>query len=223
MRLPKKSGPAVTEMFTRIFFFSGLVYLRKDGRFVGPFGAQLHTPRAGEHFLGMALAIAQIPGLSARNREIATIATGAKYKAAYELYEHTALGEKHGLSRGEIEARFRGERPETFDEEAKAVCDVAYELVHGSGPLSEAAWTKAVNLITRDGAIAVVQYVGFYSYVCIILNGFDCKVPDPEAQKAGLRIMSSYIEVFESLLVIPSLAMNRRTAFLRYYCTVQYD
>ncbi|OCL11733.1 hypothetical protein AOQ84DRAFT_286603 [Glonium stellatum] len=158
----------------------GVVYLRKDGRFVGPFGAELHSPRVGEHFLGMALAIAEIPGLNARNREIATITTGAKFNAAYELYAHRTLAEKHGVLVKEYETILTGHRPETLDEEGKALYDMAYEFMHGSGPLSQATWTNGVRLLTRDGAIAVVQYIAFYSYVCTILNGFDCRILSPE-------------------------------------------
>jgi 4-carboxymuconolactone decarboxylase len=157
-----------------------VVYKLKDNRFVGPFGAQLHTPGAGQHFLGMAKAIAQIPGLNPRNREIAIITTGAKFNAAYELYAHKVLGEMKGISPQEYDEILKGKRPESFDEEAKAVYDVAHKLVVGSGPLSRGAWDKAVELLTKDGATAVVQYVGFYSYVCMILRGFDCKIPNVE-------------------------------------------
>lgn len=49
------------------------MYKLDDGRFVGPFGALLHTPGPDQHFLGMANTLAQIPGLTPRNREIAII------------------------------------------------------------------------------------------------------------------------------------------------------
>jgi 4-carboxymuconolactone decarboxylase len=154
------------------------VYKLDDGRFVGPFGALLHTPGPGQHFLGMAKALAQIPGLKPRNREIAIITTGAKFDAVYELYAHKVLGEKQGVSSLEYDEILKGKRPEAFDEEGKAVYDVAYELVNSSGPLSQGAWNKAVELLGKDGATALVQYVGFYSYVCMILRGFDCKIPN---------------------------------------------
>jgi hypothetical protein len=126
----------------------------------------------------MAKALAQIPGLNPRNREIAIITTGARFNAAYELYAHKILGEMKGISSQEYDEIILGRRPETFDEEGKAVYDVAHELVSGSGPLSQGAWDRAVKLLTKDGATALVQYVGFYSYVCIILRGFDCQIPN---------------------------------------------
>ena len=45
------------------------------------------------------------------------------------------------------------------------------------GPLDGALWDKGLAILGRSGAMAVVQYVGFYKYVCTILNGFDAKVP----------------------------------------------
>jgi 4-carboxymuconolactone decarboxylase len=165
---------------TTRYFSPEVVTLQKDGVLVGPFGAQLHTPRVGQHFLGMSKAISQVPGLSPRNREIAIITTGARFNAAYELYAHKVLGRMKGISEEEIEEMLRGKRPETFDEEGKAVYDAAHELVDGSGPLSQAAWDRLVKLLSKDGATALVQLVGFYSYVCMILRGFDCKIPDAD-------------------------------------------
>jgi hypothetical protein len=88
----------------------------EDDRFVGPFAVQLHTPRVGEHFLGMTKALVQIPGLSAINHEIATIVVGARHDAQYELTAHQALGRKFGLSDAEIRTLLDAKRPGTFDE-----------------------------------------------------------------------------------------------------------
>lgn len=147
---------------------------------MGPFAVQLHTPRVGEHFLGMAKALAQIPGLSAINREIATLVIGVRHDAQYELTAHKALGKKFGLSDAEIETLLDGKRPETFDESQNAIFDVAHDLAYGSGPLSQSVWDRAVSLLGKQAITAVVQYVGFYSYVCTLLRGFDVKVPAVE-------------------------------------------
>lgn len=150
----------------------------EDGRFVGPFAVQLHTPAVGHHFLGMAKALRRLPGLSDLNREIATIVVGARFDAAYELVAHKHLGQKFGLSENEYLEILNGKKPETLTEEGKAVFDVAYELASGSGPMAQETWENAVRLIGKDATTAVVHYVGFYSYVSVILRGFDVKVPE---------------------------------------------
>ncbi|KAL5324562.1 hypothetical protein ACEPPN_009108 [Leptodophora sp. 'Broadleaf-Isolate-01'] len=153
-------------------------FLTEDGRFMGPFGAQLHTPAVGQHFLGMTKACKQIPGLSDLNREIAIIVVGVRYQAAYELASHRMFGQKYGLSLEEVDTLFEGKKPATFTEDKTAVYDVAHELLYKPGPLSQATWDEAVRLIGKSGAVAIVQYVGFYSYVSTVLNGFDVQLPD---------------------------------------------
>ena len=129
----------------------------------------------------MGKTIAQLPGgLSGRNREIAIITVGARFDAAFELHSHKILGERQGVTAAQFDEIVKGKRPESFDEQGRAVYDVAYELAYGSGPLSKGAWDKAVELLTKEGATALVQYVGFYAYVCMILNGFDCRIPDAD-------------------------------------------
>lgn len=152
----------------------------KEGRFIGPFGPLLHTPGVGHHFLGLSQTIAQIPGLTPRNREIAILTTGTKFDAAFEVWAHKKLAALAGVLPEQIEEIVEGKRPESLDQEGKAVYDVAHELAHGTGPLSQGAWNKAVELISKDGATQLVQLVGFYSYVSVMLRGFDCRIPSTD-------------------------------------------
>ncbi|KAH8703715.1 AhpD-like protein [Talaromyces proteolyticus] len=154
------------------------VFMKKDGRFVGPFGAELHTPMVGEHFLGMTKAISQLPGLSPKNREIAVIVTGAKFNAAYELYGHRYLALSRGISEDEFDTIVHGQCPANFTNEEKSVFEFAHGLVHKSGPLSQDKWDNVLSSLGKDTATALVQVVAFYSYVSVVLNGFDCQVPN---------------------------------------------
>ena len=148
---------------------------------MGPFAVQLHTPQVGEHFLGMAKALRQVPGLSDINREIATIVVGVRYDAQYELASHRILGRKFGLSATEIQELLDGKKPASFKEDQSVAFDVAHELSYGSGPLSQGVWDRSVQLLGTPGTTAVIQYVCFYSYVCMILRGFDVKIPTTDS------------------------------------------
>jgi hypothetical protein len=127
----------------------------------------------------MLVTLMDIPGLSIKNREIVILATCAKFEAAYALYTHKVLGPLYGITQEELDTILRGERPKTLDDQARACYDVAYELTHRTGPLSEETWSNAVKQLSKSGATAVVQYVAWYSYVSTIVNGFDTKVPGP--------------------------------------------
>lgn len=128
----------------------------------------------------MAKAVSQLPGLAPKHREIAVLVTGAKFKAAYELYGHKLLALDRGIAEEEFNAILRGECPATFTSDEQAVYALADDLVHQPGPLSQEKWDAVANPIGKDTAVGLVQVVAFYSYVSTILNGFDCKVPNAD-------------------------------------------
>lgn len=99
---------------------------------------------------------------------------GAHTKAAYEVKAHETLS---GFARSDLEEIDRGICPANMTDEGKIVFKVATELFN-PGPLPEATWNEAVEVLGIQGVTAVVQYVGFYRYVSTILNGFDAKVPE---------------------------------------------
>jgi 4-carboxymuconolactone decarboxylase len=74
------------------------MFRQTDGRFLGPFGAQMHTPHVGEAWLDMAQNIAQIPGLTLKNREIVIVATGVRFNAAFELEAHKRRALSFGVT-----------------------------------------------------------------------------------------------------------------------------
>jgi 4-carboxymuconolactone decarboxylase len=48
------------------------------------------------------------------------------------------------------------------------------------GPLSRELWHGCVNEFGRDGALALIHYVGLYAYTCVLLNGCDVALPEGE-------------------------------------------
>ncbi|KAK5703284.1 hypothetical protein LTR97_004233 [Elasticomyces elasticus] len=153
-----------------------------DGRYVGPLGVALRTPAVGHSFIATNQAINRISGLSPKCKEIAILVVSAKDKPAYTLYAHTALAENCGITPEEIESILQMQRPRTFNEEEKVVYDFAYELVRGEGPLSGTTWDRAIELIGEDGTTALTHLIGYYCYVCVLMRGFDCKVPCADDQ-----------------------------------------
>lgn len=154
--------------------YCSLVTKLEDGTFIGPFGIQLHTPALGHHFLAFIEAIDELPGLSARGREIASVVVGAHTSAAYELYAQRELST---LTSQQIDAVHRFECPPEFDQESRVIFRLANQLFL-PGPLNESIWREAKSVLSIDGATAVVHYVGFYKYIATILNGFDAKAPE---------------------------------------------
>ena len=121
----------------------------------------------------MAKALAKIPGLPHKAREVATLVVGAHTHAAYEVTAHSKLS---GIPKSELNDVHNSVCPDSFNAEEKATFKMANELFK-LGPVSTSTWNETVEVLGVSGATAVVQYVAFYKYVATILNGFDAQVP----------------------------------------------
>ena len=137
------------------------------------------TPSVARPFFGLVSAFSTFTGLPPGAREVAILVVGHKYKAAYEIYAHSLLAQTVGISKAEIEQIIdKGTCPTSLHALHRASFAFAHELLNTSGPLSDESWKSATEAFGVDGAKALVHYVGYYSYTCTVLNGFDVKVPD---------------------------------------------
>ena len=59
--------------------------------------------------------------------------------------------------------------------------DAAMALCEEKGPLKRELWHGCVNEFGREGALALVHYVGLYAYTCVLLNGCDVGLPEGES------------------------------------------
>lgn len=110
------------------------------------------------------------------------------------------------FSKRDLEAISQGRCPEGFGAEQKIAFKIATEF-RRAGPLSKETWDESVKVsppppshaqveisscechwicteaeaqvLGVSGTTALIHYVGFYSYVSVILNGFDAGVPVP--------------------------------------------
>ncbi|EMC96403.1 hypothetical protein BAUCODRAFT_473441 [Baudoinia panamericana UAMH 10762] len=160
-------------------FGDAFIYKQPDGAFVGPFPFLIAAPEAGIQMLETVGKVAGIPGLPQNARETAILATGAHYKAAYELYAHSNVATKStDLNVQQVWQICDGKKPANLDEKCEIAYDVATYLSSTPGPLPQTLWKRAVRALGKDGTIALVHYVGLYAYTCIILNAVDAPVPE---------------------------------------------
>jgi hypothetical protein len=148
-----------------------------DGTMIGPFGVNLHHPKVGHHFHELAMAFQTIPGLSFYGREVVIAVSGARSHAAFENYAHAVIARRAGITEAELQDIHAGICPDTLTDEGKMAFEVSTALGK-PGVLDQSIWDRAVKVLGKDGAAAVVHYTGFYSYVGILLNGLDAKVPE---------------------------------------------
>jgi len=150
--------------------------IRDDGAIMGPWNAWLHEPKVGEAIWGLVKAMTRFHHLPEDVRQIAILVVGARFQAAYEIYAHSVVAKKHGLSDAFLAALLAGARPEGMTEEQRVAYEVAHRLTEG-GVLPEATFRHAVTLFGQKGANELIYLVGHYCLVSMTLNGFDVPVP----------------------------------------------
>jgi hypothetical protein len=152
-------------------------FFTDDGSLIGPYGVLLHHPEVARQFVGLVRSLHTIPGLSLYGREVAIAVAGSRSHAAYENYAHRIIAtQRAGISEEELQEIHAGRCPDTLTAEGKAAFELATAL-GTPGPLPREVYDRAVGVLGKDGAAAVVHYTGFYSYVGVLLNGFDVQVP----------------------------------------------
>ncbi len=154
------------------------VYQDSRGALIGPFPFFLYDPNASQTFLDLIGGMVKL-GLPPDARDTTILTVGARFQAAYELYSHTAGSVKAGvLSLEQAETLRTGNKPADLNERCSVAYDATCHLLNTPGPLPQNHWDKLIASFGRDGTIGFVHHVGFYSYVCVILNSIDAPVPE---------------------------------------------
>jgi 4-carboxymuconolactone decarboxylase len=161
-------------------YFQGFQSVADNGALMGPFNPWLHEPKFGKQIWELLKAVSFSPSLPRPVREVAILVTGAKFRAAYEIYAHVLIAERRGLSDDKIATIVAGQRPPDLARDEAIAYDVAWALVD-HGALPELIYQQAVQAFGEHGAAELIYLVGVYCLVSVTLNGFDVPVPEPTA------------------------------------------
>jgi 4-carboxymuconolactone decarboxylase len=159
--------------------FKGFRAIDANGVLMGPWNPWLHYPKFGGPIWELVKALSTEPTLPKPVREVAILVTGAHFHSAYELYAHVLVAEARGLPDDTIATIVAGQRPQGLSQEEAMAYDVASALVRGS-TLPELLYRQSVRTFGEEGNAELINLVGLYCLVSVILNGFDVPVPDPE-------------------------------------------
>jgi len=157
--------------------YSSFTTTRADGAILGPWNAWLHDPELGQAFWLVTQTMTKARRIPDPARQIAILAVGAHFGAAYEIYAHGAVArEVHGMTDRRLSELAAGNRPADLTEEEAAAYDVATGLLRG-GVLAEPVYRHALSLFGQPGLNELIYLVGHYCFVSITLNGFDIPAP----------------------------------------------
>lgn len=155
--------------------------LAVDGTLGGPFATLLHTPLIGQHYHGLGVAIEAIPGLTPFQREIAILVAAANYRANYAVAAHLVKGPAVGFTMTDIESIMGGSCPASLDAAGTTIYNAADHLVNRPGTLPQTLYDGLKTHVGLDGTKHLIHLVGLYSYLMVVLNGFDVQAPEDAA------------------------------------------
>jgi 4-carboxymuconolactone decarboxylase len=162
--------------------YSDFITTRDDGAMLGPWNAWLHDPELGAAFWTVTSAMTKARRIPDPARQVAIMATGAHFGAAYEIYAHGAVAKaKHGMSDRRLATLAAGERPDDLDDTEATAFDVAKALLKG-GVLPDVLYSRALATFGPAGANELIYLVGYYCFVSLTLNGFAIPVPEGSAR-----------------------------------------
>ena len=157
-----------------------------DGALIGPFNPVLLTPGITSAFLALQDAEAKHTTLSERVRQAVILSVGSVWQSPYELYAHTAVAQKAGLSEDATRLLSTGGLPAELSEQERDGARFARRLTverRVEAPLYEAA----LRSFGPEGLVDIIYLAGCYDIVCRILNAFEIPAPAGEFPTAWSR------------------------------------
>jgi 4-carboxymuconolactone decarboxylase len=152
------------------------------GQLIGPFNPTLLNPGIGSSFLELQDAEERHTSLSQRTRQVIILTVGAVWQAPYELYAHSAVAHRAGLSDHAVRDLVVGGLPADLSAEETTAQNVALSLsIHHH--LDDALYREAEEHFGPAGVGDIAILTGIYHAVCAILGTFAIPAPLDGAEK----------------------------------------
>ena len=151
----------------------------EDDRLIGPFNPVLFSPRVSSAFLQLQAVEEKQTSLSDRVRQVLILSVGAVWKSEYELYAHSAVARKAGLSKESIRSLVSGELPDDLSDQEKIAQRFARQI-STEHRVEDALYREAEHAFGQQGLVDAIVLIGIYHSVCALLNAFE--IPAPQGQ-----------------------------------------
>ena len=152
-----------------------------EGRLVGPFNTILFSPDIGRSFLALQGEEGKRTALSERDRQVVILTVGSVWQAPYELYAHSAVARRAGLSEEAVRALSGGEPADELSHEERVAPRFTRQLA-AERRVDGETYRAAEGAFGRKGVLDMVVLAGCYQVVCSILTAF--AVPAPAGEGA---------------------------------------
>lgn len=142
----------------------------------GPLGIWLRRPELASRAQALGCYCRFDSSLEPRLSELAILTTARHWSAEFEWVHHKQPALDAGLAPNIVEAIRQGKTPEFCNADEKAVYDFSIEL-QTNRVVSNAAYNKAVELLSHDSVVDLVGVLGYYSLISMTINAFEVEAP----------------------------------------------
>ncbi|MGP3533266.1 carboxymuconolactone decarboxylase family protein [Microbacterium sp. RD1] len=144
-----------------------------DGTLEGPFGVFLFSPSIGDPLEALGARLRATSTLSARQRELATLAVAAQLHSEFELHAHVPLAHAAGISAEEIERVRAGHELPAPDERVL----VAFCRANAAEPAPAAEFAALRSHFDRAAVFEILALVLYYRGLASMLELFAIRPP----------------------------------------------
>jgi 4-carboxymuconolactone decarboxylase len=155
-----------------------------DGRLIGPFNPTLLNPPIATALLALQGAEEKHTSLPERVREIVILTVGALWQAPYELYAHSAVGSRAGLSPFVVATLAAGGTPDGLTDEEQIAHRFARALT-ADRHVDDDLYGQVEQIYGAAGIFDITVLTGIYHAVSGILNVFTIPAPQPFPASLG--------------------------------------
>ena len=158
------------------FAKAGITGQLKDGSLIGPFNPFLYRPAVGRAFNGWMDAQSLTSLMTPEASQVVILTIGAAWQSEFEIYAHAAAARAAGLSDNAIQALLAGQEPQDLSDNAKTAYRFTHELVT-TRSVGEFTYKAAVQALTVEGVVDLVNLIAYYLATSVILNAFSIPAP----------------------------------------------
>jgi alkylhydroperoxidase family enzyme len=154
---------------------TGAQYEDEQGRLIGPFNGYLYNTVIGTAIANVATKFSSSV-LTAKTREIIILAVGGQWGSAYELYAHEKIAIFYGIPEAAIVSLSAGQAPSGLSGNDLTAALFVQELI-STYKVSDELYHAAEAAFGQVGVVDMVNLVGTYLGVSILLNAFEVPAP----------------------------------------------
>jgi 4-carboxymuconolactone decarboxylase len=151
----------------------------EQGGLVGPFNSFLYRPLVGRHLAELGELVRFDTLLPRRLVEVAVLTVAAHWRSNFEWWAHARYARRFEVADEVIEAIGRGEQP-VFERDDESVVHRFSRQLLDDGRADDEAYAAALQLLGDPGVVELVDLVGYYCVISLILNAFRVPVPRGE-------------------------------------------